>query len=84
MSFAKIFVLPKVGLQEQTMNHGPYQLPRAYGSGGVKHERHSGTSVFRGWVALGFGPPRLTLVSRQGRRDLQECPGLESREWNTQ
>ena len=67
------------------MNHGLYQLPQGsqfrWSQAG---ERHSGTSVFRGWVTLGFGPPRLTPVSRQGRRDLQECPGLELREWNTQ
>lgn len=67
------------------MNHGLYQLPQGsrfrWSQAG---ERHSGTSVFRGWVIVGFGPPRLTPVSRQGRRDLQECPGLELREWNTQ
>lgn len=67
------------------MNHGLYQLLQgSWFRWGQAGERHSGTSVFRGWFTLGVGPPRLTPVSRQGRRDLQECPGLELREWNTQ
>lgn len=58
---------------------------RAHGSGGVKHERAFWNQRLpEDGLHWDFGPPRLTLVSRQGRRDLQECPGLESREWNTQ
>lgn len=49
---------------------------------GLSGLQHSVINVFREWVVRGFHIPRLTPVSRESRRDLQESPGLGLGEWS--